>query len=106
MIDRLLVRRHPQPKPSDDWFMLDRWTSEIMHTMSSVYREVKDQEGRVVDRVYRTVCLCGWRSLEWHKAALDSCPVGDALRERAKRVRKDGERLIWKEVGDVSSHQE
>lgn len=95
MIDRPLVRRHPQAKPSDDWFMLDRWTPEIMHITSSVYREVKDREGRVVDRIYRSVCICGWRSLEWHKAATDQCPVGDALRERAKRVKKDGERLTW-----------
>jgi hypothetical protein len=95
VLDRPLVMRHPKAKPEDDHFMLDRWTPPVMHSVSVVYREVKDREQRVIEKVFRSVCLCGWRSLEFHKPADDRCPVGEALLERERRKRKDGERVTW-----------
>lgn len=95
MTDRPLILRHPKPKPEDDHFMLDRWTPESMHVVVSKYREVKDRDGRVIERVYRSICLCGWRSIEYHKATDDVCPVGEALGERARRLSR-GDRVTWK----------
>lgn len=74
--------------------MLDRWSAPDMHAVSSVYREVKDREGRVTERIYRSMCECGWRSIEFHKATSDTCPVGEALQERARRLNR-GDRVIW-----------
>lgn len=94
MPDRPLILRHPKAKPEDDHFMLDRWTPEAMHVVVSKYREVKDREGRVIERIYRSFCRCGWRSIEFHKATEDICPVGEALLERARRLSR-GDRVTW-----------
>lgn len=83
-------------KPEGDRWMLDRWTPITTHTVTCVYREVKDREGRVVEKVYRSACSCGWRSIEFHKPILDPCPVYGALAERAHRLKRDGERIEWK----------
>lgn len=97
MIDRPLIRI-PLLKPEQDRWMLDRWTPFESHQVICVYREVKDREGRVVEKVYRTTCACGWRSIEYHAPFCDPCPVGQALTERAFRLKRDFERVEWKQV--------
>ena len=78
--------------------MLDRWSDPSQHVVRSVYRDRRhaDAYGRIaVDRVYRSECACGWRSIEYHAATEDRCPVADALAERMARLRKPSERLEW-----------
>lgn len=93
-----LITRHPKAKPEDDHFMLDRWTPPAMHMTTPMVRDVV-QHGQVVDRIYRSVCLCGWRSLEYHAPTVDRCPVGQALTEREQRRQKD--RLVWRPASVV-----
>jgi hypothetical protein len=98
MTDRPLVRRTPVVDPSVDQWMLDNWTPEAKHVVTVVYRDrlTKGVYATYVDREYRAVCLCGWRSIETptpdHGAR---CPVGDALADRAKRTKKITERVEW-----------
>ena len=73
--------------------MLDRWTPAVMHTVAVHYREVVER-GVVVGRMYRAICRCGWRAIEYHAPTVERCPVGDALHERAKRLNR-GERVVW-----------
>ncbi len=88
--------RIPPTKPEQDRWMLDRWTPREAHHVMGVYRETK-QHGCVVDTVYRVICSCGWRSLEYHEPFTEPCPVLGALTERAKRMNK-GERTEWKAI--------
>ena len=97
VIDRPLIRVPPTHPDQDRW-MLDRWTPAEAHHVIGVYRETKDREGRVIDTMYRCVCSCGWRSREYHQPLSEPCPVLGALVERAQRIKKDGERINWKEV--------
>lgn len=76
--------------------MLDRWTPTESHVVIGVYRESKDQRGRVTEKTYRCVCSCGWRSIEYHEPTVEPCPVLGALVERARRLKRNGERIEWK----------
>lgn len=77
--------------------MLDNWTPETKHTIRVVYRERRMlfQQRNLIDVDYRSVCTCGWRSIETPSPQIDRCPVGDALADRAKRVKKITERVEW-----------
>lgn len=96
-----LIVRHPEPKPEDDRYMLDRWTPEVMHRTRHVYRVIKkygDDEPLEGKRWYRVECLCGWRSAELPRIVAAECPVQAALTERARFLKRDGERIEWKPV--------
>lgn len=104
-----LITRHPQPKPSDDRYMLDRWTPKVMHVTWLVYRQVRRDgpltPGETVTW-YRNECLCGWRSVELPRPVAEECPVLVALTERARNLKRDGERIEWKTVEQGSAHDE
>jgi hypothetical protein len=95
--ERLIVR-HPAPKPEHDRYMLDRWTPEAMHRTRQVYRDVRhgDRHGAITLRWYRVECLCGWRTVELPRPVAEKCPVLTALEERARTMKRAGERIEWK----------
>ena len=68
--------------------MLDRWSTPEQHRVSTHVRERKTLDGGalVTERDYRSVCSCGWRSIEFIKPFADRCPVLDALQERQRRA--------------------
>ena len=75
---------------ADQW-MLDRWSTPEQHKVSTYYRErlIPDGAGGYdKERDYRSVCSCGWRSIEFIKPFADRCPVLDALQERIRRAAK------------------
>lgn len=97
--ERLIIR-HPAPKVEDDRYMLDRWTPEVTHKTRQVFRIVKRRrsEGDLFDedhQWYRVECLCGWRSAELPRPVAETCPVQIALAERARSLKRDGERIEW-----------
>lgn len=69
--------------------MLDHWSASTMHTVGVVYMELLSQARR-----YRTVCSCGWRSIEGNTPELFDCPVKAALDERARRQKRT-EHVSW-----------
>lgn len=96
-----LITRHPAPKPEDDRYMLDRWTPQVMHKTRQVFRVVKLRSTRGTEGehpFYRVECLCGWRSAELPRIVTAECPVLIALTERARHLKRDGERIEWKAV--------
>ena len=71
--------------------MLDRWSTPEQHKVSTHYRErlIPDGAGGYEkERDYRSVCSCGWRSIEFIKPFADICPVLTALQERQRRAAK------------------
>jgi hypothetical protein len=102
-----LVTRHPAAKPEDDRYMLDRWTPDVMHKTTQVFRVVK-RAGDPTDsgqRWYRVECLCGWRSQQLPRPVAEQCPVHAALDERARHLKRDGERIEW-QVYKGTGHDE
>ena len=81
--------------------MLDRWSTPSQHVVTVMYRERRNPNGRggiVIDREYRAVCVCGWRSIETATPSpAESCPVGVALAERLARLKKATERIEWRD---------
>jgi hypothetical protein len=77
--------------------MLDRWSAPTAHAVSIVYRDrrVVLQRQTFMDRDYRAVCTCGWRSIETPTPVLERCPLGEALDDRMRRIKRPGERLEW-----------
>jgi hypothetical protein len=97
-MDRPLIRRTQPVDPRLDQWMLDRWSTPEQHVVSVVYRDRKHPDGRggiVIDREYRSVCLCVCRSIETTTPSADCCPVADALADRLKRLCRAGERIEW-----------
>ena len=98
MMDRPLVRHtHPIDPRVDQW-MLDRWSSPSQHVVAVVYRDRRVVLARqtLIDREFRSVCACGWRSIPTPTPGpADRCPVGDALAERDGRLKHDGDRIDW-----------
>ena len=99
-MDRPLVRRAQPVDPRLDQWMLDRWSDPSQHVVSVVYRDrrVTVERQTFLDRDYRSVCQCGWRSIETPTPSVDRCPVGEALAERLNRLKRPGERIEWMEV--------
>lgn len=99
MIDRPLVRRTPVIDPSEDQWMLDHWSVPKYHVVTVVYwdRRVPIGNGRTtIEREFREVCTCGWRSIEYPGAhRVTKCPVLDALEDRLRRLRRPTERIEW-----------
>ena len=99
MIDRPLIRRTQPIDPRLDQWMLDRWSDPSQHVVSVVYRDrkVTIERQTFIDRDYRSLCQCGWRSIETPAAPSkpEPCPVAVALAERVARYRKPSERLEW-----------
>ena len=98
MREHLVEHRPPLTRADDQW-MLDRWTTPEQHIMTTVYRDRRVPNGRggwTVDRDYREVCTCGYRSIEFvapvHHAC---CPVLEALQDRARRLKRINERIDW-----------
>ena len=97
MIDRPLVR-HDLCKPEDDQWMLDRWTARDHHVVTIHYRDRRIPTGRgmhTIERDFRAVCKCGWRSIETVTPHQDVCPVGEALAERRQREARTYDRVLW-----------
>jgi hypothetical protein len=94
-----LIENRPALKPEDDAWMLDRWSTPEGHVVRVVYwdRRLAIGNGRfTTERVFRSACRCGWRSIETLSPQfVDSCPVFWALDDRHKRIRKDTERIEW-----------
>lgn len=78
-----LIEHRPPGKPEDDQWMLDRWSAPASHLVKVMYRELETKARR-----YRTVCACGWRSVEENDPVLSDCPVKAALDERTRRLPK------------------
>jgi hypothetical protein len=93
-----LIVRHPEPKVEDDRYMLDRWTPAVTHKTRHVYRDVMQGTPPREYRWYRVECLCGWRTAEMPRIVAAECPVLAALTERARNLKRDGERIEWKAV--------
>lgn len=106
-----LITRHPEPKAVDDRYMLDRWTPEVMHKTRHVrarLRRIGDfRENTHIDGNwwYRVECLCGWRSVELPRPVAQECPVLVALTERARNLKRDGERIEWKSIEGSDNEQ-
>ena len=83
---------------ADQW-MLDRWSTPEQHHVSTFVRvrQLPDGKGGLTtERDYRSVCSCGWRSIEFIKPFADVCPVLSALQERMRRAaRPDDE---WRPI--------
>ena len=78
---------------ADQW-MLDRWSTPEQHRVRTFVRvrQLPDGHGNLTtERDYRSVCSCGWRSIEFIKPFADRCPVLDALNERARRAATQGD---------------
>lgn len=84
-----LIEHRPDVKPTEDQWMLDRWSAPLGHLIAVHYRELPS-----LARRYRTVCVCGWRSDEEDMPELTACPVKAALDQRA-RTRKKQEHVVW-----------
>lgn len=78
-----LIERRPPGRPEDNHWMLDLWSSPVAHLVAVYYRELESKARR-----YRTVCTCGWRSIEDNTPELTDCPVKAALDERTRRAVK------------------
>lgn len=103
MSDRPLVRRAVPTDPRLDQWMLDRWSAPAAHvvTLHSRERRVTLQRQTFVDVEFRSICVCGWRSIETMSPTVERCPVGDALDDRARRMKRPGERVEWEPVNAV-----